>query len=178
MTGSSTGRALFAALAVSVALVVQLSVFAPLAWRGVVPNLVLLVVVAAALARGPQFGMLLGFAGGVMLDLVPPADHVAGRWALALLVVGYVVGRVTDDTAIGRQRQFNLGLLVALVAGASFLGSSVFAVSGALLADPPLATADLLLVLLVGVAWDVVLTPVVVPLVMRAFERLEPEPAT
>ena len=29
-----------------------------------------------------------------LLDLAPPADHVAGRWALALVLVGYVAGRV------------------------------------------------------------------------------------
>ena len=38
--------------------------------------------------------MVLGFGGGLLLDLVPPADHVAGRWALALLVAGYLSGRV------------------------------------------------------------------------------------
>ena len=89
-----------AGLAVSVALVLQLSVFSQLSWHGVVPDLVLLVVVAAALVRGAEFGMVLGFAGGVLLDLAPPADHVAGRWALALLLVGYVAGRVRQDARL------------------------------------------------------------------------------
>jgi hypothetical protein len=31
---------------------------------------------------------VLGFVAGLLLDLVPPADHEAGRWALALVVVG------------------------------------------------------------------------------------------
>src|SRR5690606_18925982 len=56
-------RALAATLAVVLALVLQVSLFPHLAWRGVVPNLVLLVVVAAALSRGPQFAMVLGFGG-------------------------------------------------------------------------------------------------------------------
>jgi rod shape-determining protein MreD len=33
---------------------------------------------------------------------------------------------------------------------------------------------DLLRVILVAVLWDVLLTPFVLPLVMRMFERLEP----
>ena len=91
-------RAVAAAVAVTLALVVQVSVLAPLSWQGVAPNLVLLVVVAAALQQDAQFAMVLGFASGLLLDLAPPADHVAGRWALALTVVGYVAGRVSADT--------------------------------------------------------------------------------
>ena len=41
--------------------------------------------------------MLVGFAAGLALDLAPPADHLAGRWALALVVVGYVAGRARRD---------------------------------------------------------------------------------
>ena len=40
---------------------------------------------------------MLGFAAGLLLDLAPPADHVAGRWALALVLVGYLAGRVRQD---------------------------------------------------------------------------------
>ena len=90
-----------ALLAVSVALVVQASVFPHFAVQGVVPDLVLLVVVAAGLAYGSELGLVLGFGAGLLLDLAPPADHYAGRWALALMVVGYVAGRLA---ASGRPR--------------------------------------------------------------------------
>jgi rod shape-determining protein MreD len=169
-------RAAVAAVAVSLALVLQLSVLSHLSWHGVVPNLVLLVVVGAALVRGAQFGMVLGFAAGVLLDLVPPADHVAGRWALALLLVGYVAGRVAQDTRFDAKPAALV--VVATVGASSFLGTSVFALSGVLLRDPPLAVADLLQVIAVAVVWDVLLTPLVLPLVMALFARLEPERAT
>ncbi len=84
-------------MVVSLALVLQVSLFPHFAWQGIVPNLCLLVVVGAALTRGAQFAAVLGFLAGVALDLAPPADHVAGRWALALVVVGYVAGRVRQD---------------------------------------------------------------------------------
>lgn len=167
-------RGLVAGLAVSVALVLQLSVFSHLSWHGVVPNLVLLVVVGAALTRGAQFGMVLGFAGGVLLDLVPPADHVAGRWALALLLVGYVAGRVSQDTRLDTRP--TALVVVAAVAASSFLGTSAFALSGVLLRDPALAVPDLLQVIVAAVAWDVLLTPLVLPAVMMMFARLSPEP--
>jgi rod shape-determining protein MreD len=169
-------RGAAAGIAVSVALVLQLSVFSHLSWHGVVPNLVLLVVVGAALVRGAQFAMVLGFAGGVLLDLVPPADHVAGRWALALLLVGYVAGRVAQDTRLDAKP--TALVVVATVGASSFLGTSAFALSGVLLRDPALAVPDLLQVILAAVVWDVVLTPVVLPAVMAMFVRLEPERAT
>jgi len=168
----SPGRSAAAVLAVVVALVLQVTVFAHVSWHGVVPNLVLLVVVATGLVRGAQPAMVLGFVAGVLLDLAPPADHVAGRWALALVVVGYVAGRVRQDV------RPTAGSVVATVAASSFVGTSVFALSGIVLQDPALAVGDVLQVVAVGVFWDVLLTPFVLPLVMGAFRRLEPARAT
>ncbi|WP_341230791.1 rod shape-determining protein MreD [Nocardioides salarius] len=155
-------------MAVALALVLQVSVFGPLAWEGVVPNLCLLVVVAAALTRGPQFAMVLGFGAGLLLDLAPPADHVAGRWALALLLVGYLVGRVRPES------RPTATTVVATVAGASFVGTSVFALSGVVLSDPVVGVGETLSVLAVSLVWDVLLTPFVLPPLMALFRRLEP----
>ncbi len=168
----SAVRLLVAMAAVSLALVLQVSLFPHLAWQGIVPNLCLLVVVAAALTRGAQFAAVLGFLAGVALDLAPPADHVAGRWALALVVVGYVAGRVRQDvrpTAVA---------VVATVAACSFIGTSVFALTGLVLRDPVTDIAELLQVILVAVLWDVLLTPFVLPPVMKMFQQLEPSRAT
>jgi rod shape-determining protein MreD len=165
-------RLLAALVAVGLALVLQVSLFPYVAWQGVVPNLCLLVVVGAALTRGAQFAAVLGFLAGVALDLAPPADHVAGRWALALVLVGYVAGRVRQDvrpTALA---------VVTTVAASSFIGTSVFALTGLLLSDPVTGFGELVPVILVAVLWDVLLTPFVLPLVMTLFNRLEPERAT
>ncbi len=158
--------------AVAVALVLQVSLFPHLAWQGIVPNLCLLVVVGAALVRGAQFAAVLGFVAGVALDLAPPADHVAGRWALALVVVGYVAGRMRQDA------KPSATAVVATVAASSFVGTSVFALSGLVLRDPSLDVPGLLEVILVAVLWDIMLTPLVLPLVMTMFHRLEPARTT
>jgi len=165
-------RTLTAFLVVSLALVLQVSLFPHLAWQGIVPNLCLLVVVGAALTRGPQAAIVLGFLAGVALDLAPPADHVAGRWALALVIVGYVAGRVRQDvrpTAVA---------VVGTVAASSFIGTSVFAITGLILRDPLLDVGQVLEVILIAVVWDVLLTPFVLPPVMTLFNRLQPERAT
>jgi rod shape-determining protein MreD len=165
-------RMVAAFLVVSLALVLQVSLFPHFAWQGVVPNLCLLVVVGAALTRGPQTAVLLGFLAGVALDLAPPADHLAGRWALSLVVVGYVAGRVRQDvkpTAVA---------VVATVAASSFIGTSIFAITGLIFQDPLLDMSEMLQVILVAVLWDVLLTPFVLPPVMTMFNRLQPERAT
>src|SRR5690349_12424195 len=151
-----------------VAVVLQVAVFGYLSVDGVVPDLALLVVVAAALSRGPEFAAVLGFAGGLLLDLAPPTHHVAGRWALALVVVGYLAGRVRQDagsSAIGA---------VVTVAACSFVGTSLFALSGMLLHDPAIPVGEALKVIPVAVLYDVLVTPFVLPLVMRLFRRLQP----
>lgn len=165
-------RGLVAFAAVLVALVLQVTVFPYVAWQGVVPNLVLLVVVAAALTRGAQFAAVLGFMAGVVLDLAPPADHVAGQWALALVVVGYVAGRVQQEVRPSAVS------VVATVAAASFVGTSVFALVGLVVGEASFDVAALLGVILVAVLWDVLLTPFVLPPLTGMFRRLRPERVT
>lgn len=165
-----------AALAMTiVALVFQVSVFPELTdsfGEAVTPNLCLLVVVGAALARGPQFAMVLGFGAGLLLDLAPPADHAAGRWALALVVVGYLAGRIKPDVK-------PTATAVLVLAGAmSFVGTSTFALSGVLLGDLDAGVGGLLRTIGIALLWDLLLTPFVLPVVLKAFDRLEPARAT
>ena len=162
-------RGMLFTLVLLFAVVLQVSFFSFFSYDGVVPNLVLLVVVAAGLTRGPELAALLGFVGGLAIDLVPPADHVAGRWALALVVVGYVAGRVRQDA--GRSSLVALGT----VAAASFVGTSVFALSGMLLRDPAIPVGEALRVIPVALVYDLLLAPFVLPLAMRMFRRVQPQ---
>ena len=157
---SITQRVLLA-VALGVAVALQTSFFSHLAWQGVVPNLCLLLVVGVALSRGPSTGMLLGFAAGLLLDLTPPADHVAGRWALALVVVGFVAGHVRTE------RRMSLLTTLGTIAACSFIGSSVFALSGLVVGDIAFSIPDLLTVVVVGLVWDLVFGSFIVPLTGR-----------
>jgi rod shape-determining protein MreD len=159
----AAARAGLYVLVLLLAVVLQVSFFGYFSFQGVVPNLVLLLVVAAALTRGPEFAAVLGFAGGLAIDLMPPADHVAGRWALALVVVGYVAGRVRQDA--GR----STWVALATVGAASFIGTSVFALSGMLLRDPAIPVAEALLVIPTALVYDLLLAPFVLPPAMRMF---------
>ena len=164
----AAARALVLTLVITFAVVLQVALFPYLSYAGVVPNLALLVVVAAALVRGPEFAAVLGFLAGLAVDLAPPADHVAGRWALALVVVGYLAGRLRHDARTSALAA------VLTVAASSFIGTSLFALSGLVLSDPDVPVAEALVVIPTAVVYDVLVTPFVLPLMMRLFRRLEP----
>jgi rod shape-determining protein MreD len=152
-------------IVIVLAVTLQVAVFSLFSVNGVVPNLALIVVVAAAIARGPQFGAVVGFVAGLLLDLAPPADHVAGRWALALVLAAILAGRVRADA----RRSPIAGL--ATVAVCSFVATSVFALSGVVLGDHTLPAGERMQVIGIALLWDVVVAPLLLPGLMALFER-------
>lgn len=162
-------RTLVVTALLALALTLQLGVFPALAIADVVPDVALVVVIALALARNPEFGALVGFLAGLALDLAPPADHVAGRWALSFVVVGYLAGLTRRDARSSAM------IAVLVVAAGSFVGTSLFALSGLVLGEPGVTVSAALEVVPLAVAYDVVLTPFVVPPVLALMRRLEPQ---
>jgi rod shape-determining protein MreD len=161
-------RGIAIAVLVVLSVTLQVSVFNHFALGGVAPDLALLAVIAAALVRGPEYAAVVGFGAGLVLDLAPPADHTAGRWALSLVLVGYLTGlaRSDDDTTV-------IGRFLMVAAGA-FIGTSVFALTGLILRDPGVSVSAALDVVPRAVAYDVLVTPLMLPLLLFAFRRIHP----
>jgi rod shape-determining protein MreD len=132
------------------------------------PDLVVLVVVALALVRGPEYGALVGFVSGLAADVVPPADHTLGRLALAYAVVGYAAGLLED----AEERSVLTTVLV--VAAGSALAVIGYAGVGALVGDERITLTALGASLVATVIYDVVLAPFVVPVVSGAARRADP----
>jgi rod shape-determining protein MreD len=123
----------------------------------VVPDLVLVLVVAWALLRGPLAGAAVGLAAGWLLDLVPPGSAHLGVQALTYAAAGALAGRAHLEGPVAAPR-------VALVAlGASALVEGV-GVLGALAVGAP---ADLGAVL-VQCLLTATVAALVVPLVVSA----------
>ena len=61
-----------------VAVLVQTVILVPMRLPGAVPDVVLVVVIAFGIATDSAFGCAVGFAGGLLLDIVPPSDGTAG----------------------------------------------------------------------------------------------------
>lgn len=68
----------------------QTTVFQHIALAGMVPNLILIVVVAYGYMRGRAEGMYVGFASGLLVDLL--YSDLIGMNAILYVLVGYVAG--------------------------------------------------------------------------------------
>jgi rod shape-determining protein MreD len=83
---------------------------------------------------------------------------------------GYLAGRVRQEAGTSPVAA------LLTVAACSFVGTSLYALSGMVLHDPAVPVADALRVIPVAVLYDVLVTPFVLPVLMRLFRRLRPAP--
>ncbi|MFG2308649.1 rod shape-determining protein MreD [Streptomyces sp. NPDC048566] len=165
-------RMLLSVTLVVVALVIQVSVLARLHLPGAVPDLVLLTVIALAMVYGHVGGALIGFGAGLLSDVVPPADHAAGRYALVLCVIGYCAGLVKPEN--GRLKSATAPMAVVVVAA---IGSTLlYAGVGALVGDTAARHVGLTSLLFTAALYDLLLAPFVVPVVMALARRAENDP--
>ncbi|MEU2229686.1 MULTISPECIES: rod shape-determining protein MreD [Streptomyces] len=165
-------RILLSATLIVVALVVQVSVLARLQLPGAVPDLVLLTVVGLALVYGPVSGSLIGFTAGLLSDLAPPADHAAGRYALVLCVIGYLVGLAKPDNGRLTSATGPMAVVVAAAIGSTLLYAGV----GALVGDTAARHVGLGFLLFTAGLYDLLLAPFTVPLIMALARRAENDP--
>jgi rod shape-determining protein MreD len=155
---------LTAAAAIVVALALQTAVLSRLPLPGNAPNLLLVLVIAAALAGGIPAGIGMGFATGLAADLI--SDHPLGLLALVFLAVGLVVGRIE---APSERSVFWPVVIVAVMAVGSFL---LYLIVYALIGRHGIAWGTQLKGLPEEVVYDVMLTPFVVPVVAAVVRRL------
>ncbi|WP_432076069.1 rod shape-determining protein MreD [Streptomyces wuyuanensis] len=165
-------RMLLSTTLIVVALVVQVTVLARLQLPGAVPDLLLLTVVALALVYGHTSGALIGFGAGLLADLAPPADHAAGRYALVLCVIGYLVGLARPEN--GRLTSAT-GPMVVVVA-AAVVSTLLYALVGALVGDTAARHVGLGSLLFTAALYDLLLAPFTVPLIMALARRAENDP--
>lgn len=156
-------RALVVGCLVTLAVLLQVSVINPMHLPGGGPVLVVLVVAVVAMAEGPTVGMLVGFAGGLLADLTPPADHPIGQSVFVLVVAGEVVGLL-------HRRGSSLLRAVALVGLATLLAGLGTAGLGFVLGHP-LGVAGAAGGVLAATAYNVALAPALLLLAGGAPER-------
>jgi rod shape-determining protein MreD len=162
-------------IALFAAVVVQLTVVNRLPLPGgTAPDLVLLLVAAVAVSTSPMIGLLTGFAGGLALDIAPPATHYAGEYALIFCLVGYFAARIAaaiSATTGERNPWVELGVMAAATAA----GEAGKAGLGLLLSDPDVTDPAIRHVLPGAIAWDLLLTPFAFVLVAWAAGLARPK---
>ena len=152
-----------AALAILVAVILQAAVLSRLPLPGGQPNLVLVLVIAIGLAGGGSAGLAAGFGAGLLTDVL--SDHPVGVLALCFGLAGLLAGLLDADV---RRSVLLSVVVVAVLTAAVYL--TYLGVMG-LLGQP---VADGVAGVLGTIAYDVVLTPFVVPLVMAVTRRFAP----
>ena len=160
-------RILATVVALLVAVALQTSSLSMLGLPGPTPQIVLVVAASVALVRGRSTGMLIGFGGGILLDVAPPADHPLGRYALAYCITGYVVGTFRGD---GHRRSAFLPIL--LVSIGVLIGNLVDTLLGTVFGYVHLAINEIVTVVPLAVVYDVVLTPFIFPVAAGLDKRL------
>ncbi len=164
-------RALIYLVAIGVAVVVQVTVVARIAFPGGAgPDLVLLVVAALALAGGPMVGVLTGFLAGLALDVAPPGSHFVGQDALVFCLIGYACGLAADTPSsdgVPEQEHAALFEIIVTALGA-VCGEALAALLGVMLSDPRVSWQAITHVLPAAAGYDVVLCPFVLYAVAAA----------
>jgi rod shape-determining protein MreD len=163
---------LLAVALVLTAAVLQMTVVNRLPLPGAGPDLVLLVVIALSMVVGPTSGAVIGFAAGLLVDLMPPTATEVGRWALVLCLVGYLAGQIKIDA------RRSVWVVLGAVAGLSALAALLYAGVGLLFGDervtPELVASTAVSVVL----YDLLLAPFVVPGVIALARRTALNPTT
>ncbi len=131
-----------------------------------------LTVVGLALVYGHVSGALIGFAAGLLADLAPPADHAAGRYALVLCLVGYLVGLARPENGRLNSATGPMAVVVAAAVGSTLLYAGV----GALVGDTAARHVGLTFLLFTAALYDLLLAPFTVPLIMALARRAENDP--
>ncbi|MEW6154241.1 MAG: rod shape-determining protein MreD [Actinomycetota bacterium] len=154
-------------LVLLLALVVHTTVFPSLRIAGVMPDLMLLVAIAAGLTAGPGLGAAVGFASGVLADLVLPTP--LGLSALVFTLTGYAVGIAKGGLLLSA---WWFPGVVAFVA--SSLGVAAYALIGSMIGERGLLTGRLPTIMLVVAVLNALLAAPVVRLVRWAAAGLSP----
>ena len=166
------GLARVAAVAavVIVALALQSTLLARLTLLGVIPQLVLVVVVSLAYTDGERVGVVVGFAAGLLQDLLLPGQSILGLTALVYTFIGYAAGTL---------RQFapadSVWTPVVSVAIASAVWELSYALLSIIMGRPWVGVAYTGKVAGLVVLYNTLLTPFVFPLTRRVADRFRPE---
>lgn len=149
-----------------VATVLMTAVLSRWSLPGATPDSVLVVVVALALAGGPRMGVGAGFAGGLLLDVTPPAIVPVGTNAFALCLMGALVGRYA------RRSDRTVGMTLGIVASAAVGAQLLRALMGLISRD---GRVDVVLTLGLGASaalYAVLLAPFLIPVVTSLYDKL------
>ena len=163
----SRNRQLFLAGAVLLAFILQIAVMPQFKLFGVQPDLILVLAVVVAVQEGPVEGAIVGFCGGMLMDIVGP--QVMGVGAFSETVAALLAGMLKEFFMT-----YSILLPVLLVFIVTFLELSVNQVTLLMLGQENLPPFNVLGVILPAALYNVLAVLVVYP-VLRRFRFTQKE---
>lgn len=154
---------------VIVAVALQSTLLARLTLLGVIPQLVLVVVVSLAYLEGERVGLVVGFFGGLLQDLLL-FQSIIGLTAFVYTLIGYAVGIFRQYAPT--ESVWTPVLTVALSTAISELGYALLAI---ILGETWVGLDFTAKVAGLVVLYNTLLTPFTFPLVRRVADRFRPE---
>ncbi|HEX9889504.1 MAG TPA: rod shape-determining protein MreD [Nitriliruptorales bacterium] len=162
-------RVAIQALIITTAALLQTAVFPHLAIAGFRPDLLLLVTAAFGLREGAPSGLRVGFAAGLVADLLVNQTAV-GLQALVFLAVGYTVGVARPYLA---PESLSAPLVVAFVSG--LVGTSGYGLLSRLLGDAAFTGQRVVQAAIFVALYNTLLAPIVVNAIGQFGERFPAE---
>jgi rod shape-determining protein MreD len=170
--GAVSNVGLTRAVAITVVMIVALAIqstLLPLATLlGVIPQLVFVVVVSFAYIDGERVGIVTGFFGGLLLDLLIPGAPV-GVNAMLFVLITYGVARFRYMTP-----SESVWTPVLVVIAGSMVAEFGYALLQVMFGQPWIALVDTAKVAGLVVLYNTLMMPFVFPLVRRVSERFGP----
>ena len=151
------------------AAILQTSLLPFLSLSGFRPDLLLLVTIAFALRDGLLTGLRVGFAAGVLVDLLLNESPV-GLTALVFVGVAYAVGVARPYLA---PDSWTAPVILSVMG--TFLGVAGYGLLAAVLAEDPIAIGLVVQASVVSAIYALLLAPVVFGLVRRLSEQFPVE---
>ena len=123
-------------------------------------SLFLAILIGAMALEDRSGAIILGFIGGLIMDLAPTSNSPFGQWALVLTLVGYVIS--TNRESIG-DFTTRPGAFVLFVAFASALTLTLSLLLGALIGDQTGTLGRNVIVVLGNTLWTFLFSPLFLP---------------
>ena len=124
--------------------------------------LLILTLLWAALST-PEVAAVVGFGGGILLDLSPSTSGPLGHWTLILVFMSYAIAFFSYGDENMRGNPLSLILMITL---AQVIVLFSYVVTGFLLGNLATSFSQTLITLLGSGIWTLVVTPLMLPVVV------------
>jgi uncharacterized membrane protein len=124
--------------------------------------LLILTLLWAALST-PEVAAVVGFGGGILLDLSPSTSGPLGHWTLILVFMSYAIAFFSYGDENMRGNPLSLILMITL---AQVIVLFSYVVTGFLLGNVATSFSQTLITLLGSGIWTLVVTPLMLPVVV------------